>query len=838
MNIGNGAERRALIDKVWKSQAVKKAIGTGYLFDGNKLAWSLNDLREERRALVDLDQEQGRRPGREPNTFRFVIRKTKRLDLGVLQNFLDGRVSFDNSVLEAINFADHLLRETPTTNDKFITVKRQFFTRNSQKANLHSGVEALRGVYQSLRLAQHGKQGGRLVVNLDVAHSCFWTPQRLLHAIIARHNSRDPAGLVHQLRPIKDQFGETAPSPNFRVMERVFRKLTVVAIYTNQKPGSDKREWVIKRFLMMNAKEYLIEMRNKNTGEIESSQSLYDYFRLKYQHNLSHWQLPVVEMTKKGTVYPLELLHLQPFQRYLTKLDEKQTADMIKFAVSRPQQRMQATNEGKNALNWAGDPILKHFGLQVSSDMLKIKARLLKNPRIQFGGSQIDPGNRGRWDLRGKRFHSPNPNGLQSWGVGVFPGRGGVDQSIVNQFLASFVRAYQAHGGRISNPRPNIQVLPADAGVAVEKLFKTTGDAFKLRPQILIFIVPSKDSLVYHRVKKSCDCRYGVVSQVMQYAQVQKNNGQYISNVLMKVNAKLGGTTSQAIPNPAQGSKPFSKPTLIIGADVSHASPGSLAPSTAALTISLDKFGGRYAAAVQTNGQRVEMITEDNFRNMLAPLGRHWVQNIGGGRMPQHIYYFRDGVSEGQYQHVMRQEVPRIRAIMKEVGGDVDWSGTLTVVICSKRHHVRAYPEPRAADNNGNPQPGLLIEQGVTSPHEWDFYLYSHIALQGTSRPVHYTILQDQANHGPNQIQNMIYEHCYHYMRSTTSVSLFPAVYYAHLASNRAKAHEDTPFSDPSPTSSYKQNVKQVEAAPPPSEVPKLLPILNTTGMRYAMWYI
>ena len=94
---------------------------------------------------------------------------------------------------------------------------------------------------------------------------------------------------------------------------------------------------------------------------------------------------------------------------------------------------------------------------------------------------------------------------------------------------------------------------------------------------------------------------------------------------------------------------------------------------------------------------------------------------------------------------------------------------------------VRAFPGPGAGDQKGNPLPGCLIERDVTTPFEWDFYLYSHTALQGTARPVHYTILRDDANHEPNRIQNMIYEHCYQYMRSTTSVSMFPAVYYAHL---------------------------------------------------------
>lgn len=73
--------------------------------------------------------------------------------------------------------------------------------------------------------------------------------------------------------------------------------------------------------------------------------------------------------------------------------------------------------------------------------------------------------------------------------------------------------------------------------------------------------------------------------------------------------------------------------------------------------------------------------------------------------------------------------------------------------------------------------------------------LCSHSAIQGTARPVHYHVILDEANVPTNKFQAMIYQHCYQYMRSTTPVSLYPAVYYAHLASNRARAHEDAPHS-------------------------------------------
>lgn len=96
-----------------------------------------------------------------------------------------------------------------------------------------------------------------------------------------------------------------------------------------------------------------------------------------------------------------------------------------------------------------------------------------------------------------------------------------------------------------------------------------------------------------------------------------------------------------------------------------------------------------------------------------------------------------------------------------------------TVIIAEKRHHIRIFPERGlAADKNGNPVPGTLVDRDVTEPFGYDFYLNSHSAIQGTARPTHYTVIMDEEQMKPDQLQTMVYEHVYQYMRATTPVSL------------------------------------------------------------------
>ncbi|KAI9877191.1 MAG: hypothetical protein M1830_004561 [Pleopsidium flavum] len=826
--IGKGAEKRGLIKAVWESKAVQSKLGGGWIFDGNKLAWSGADMNTELSMVVDLDAERGR-PARaqNPNSHRVNIRKTGAVNLAALDVYLKGQMSFDNSVLEAINFLDHVLRETPSKN--LVAIKRSFFARTEERVRLGNGVEAMKGVYQSIRLAH----GNRLIVNLDVSNGTFWTESTLWTTVLAMTNSQD----IHQLEfKMKDVAKDLTANPVVWMdseARRELRRLKKVAFYVKHRGlEMESKLFYIAGFTKQNAKEYTFDVKDKNTGAITKDVSVYQYFQRRYNLMLQYWNLPLVETTKKGIVFPMECCIVAANQRYLYKLDENQTRLMIKFAVSRPAQRAQSIKNGLATLNWNQDPILNRYGIQISNKMLSTEARLLDAPKVQFDGQVETPGVSGRWDLKQKKFLHHNRTPLKSWGVCVLNnGQWRCNDVEAKNFIKRFIQTYISHGGQVENMNPALVGGINDEGKAVEAVWLAAGNQAKLRPQLLVFMVPNRSG--YLRIKKSCDCRYGVVSQVMNNKHVVAAMPQYMSNVCMKVNAKLGGTTARVqTPNNAP---PFAKPTLVIGADVSHAAPGSEQASMAAMTVSMDQYGARYAAACETNGYRVEMITTANIDSMLKPLLRHWVQNLNQGRFPEHIYYFRDGVSEGQYQHVLQQEVKDMRNMIK--GVNADWAGKFVVVVASKRHHIRFFPaDKKVGDQNLNPHPGTLVERDVTHPFEYDFYLNAHSAIQGTARPVHYHVLIDEIGLSPNQLHKLIYEHSYQYMRSTTPVSLFPAVYYAHLASNRARSHENIHASFQTPGSKPKHSTTSSEKMP--TEAPRLMPLSPEGNIFPEMWFI
>ena len=220
---------------------------------------------------------------------------------------------------------------------------------------------------------------------------------------------------------------------------------------------------------------------------------------------------------------------------------------MIRFAVSRPPQRRQAIQQGLAKLDWANDPYLKTYGMKINSTMLKTNARILEPPEPLFAkGVTAKPAFSGRWDLRGKVFLTPNDRPLKSWAIVVLnpqDRRPPLSQEQIQAFKKNFINLYRGHGGQVENMNPPVIDGVADEAKALEKAFMAAGNQVQMRPQMLMVILSNRSTEIYNRVKKNADCRWGVMSQCVQASNVVKNQPQYCSNVLMKFNCKLGGTT-------------------------------------------------------------------------------------------------------------------------------------------------------------------------------------------------------------------------------------------------------------------------------------------------------
>lgn len=154
---------------------------------------------------------------------------------------------------------------------------------------------------------------------------------------------------------------------------------------------------------------------------------------------------------------------------------------------------------------------------------------------------------------------------------------------------------------------------------------------------------------------------------------------------------------------------------------------------------------------------------------------------------PDRIIVFRDGVSEGQFDQVLFQELPRMKEAFKSLKS---YNPKLTIAICGKRHHTRFYPiKPENADRTSNTVAGTVVDQGVTAVYDFDFYLQAHAGLQGTVRATHYSVIFDENKFPADEIQQGANNVSYLWARATKSVSLIPPAYWADRACERGRQY-------------------------------------------------
>lgn len=138
---------------------------------------------------------------------------------------------------------------------------------------------------------------------------------------------------------------------------------------------------------------------------------------------------------------------------------------------------------------------------------------------------------------------------------------------------------------------------------------------------------------------------------------------------------------------------------------------------------------------------------------------------------------------------MIKEELPQIFEAFKRIDPkNARYHPTLSIVICGKRHNARFYPtDSEFADRNGNTRPGTVVDKGVTSMLDFDFYLQAHAGLQGTVKPTHYVVIYDESSLTADMVQQGVHAASYLYARATKAVSLVPPAYYADIVCEQAR---------------------------------------------------
>ena len=164
---------------------------------------------------------------------------------------------------------------------------------------------------------------------------------------------------------------------------------------------------------------------------------------------------------------------------------------------------------------------------------------------------------------------------------------------------------------------------------------------------------------------------------------------------------------------------------MYVGADLSHPAPGAtMQPSVVAVVASADDIPNRYFKEVyqqfrppQTRGESREHIV--SLKQIMKSLISQYTQHRGFP--PNAIVFYRDGISESEFDSVFDKELTSIREACVELSPV--YRPYLTYIVVSKRHHTKLYP----SKSDKNVPAGTVVDSSdITNPTKYDFYLCSH----------------------------------------------------------------------------------------------------------------
>ncbi|XP_013134926.1 PREDICTED: protein argonaute-2 isoform X2 [Papilio xuthus] len=694
--------------------------------------------------------------------FRVTIKWVAQVSLFALEEALEGRTR--QIPYDAILALDVVMRHLPSM--MYTPVGRSFFS--SPEGYYHplgGGREVWFGFHQSVRPSQW-----KMMLNIDVSATAFYKAQPVIEFMCE----------VLDIRDINDQRKPLTDSQRVKFTKEI-KGLKIEITHC----GTMKRKYRVCNVTRRPAQMQSFPLQLDNGQTVECTVA--KYFLDKYKMKLRYPHLPCLQVGQehKHTYLPLEVCNIVPGQRCIKKLTDMQTSTMIKATARSAPDREREINNLVRRANFNTDLYVKEFGLTISNNMMEVRGRVLPPPKLQYGGRVSSLGgqqalpNQGVWDMRGKQFFMGVE--IRVWAIACFAPQRTVREDALKNFTQQLQKISNDAGMPIIGQPCFCKY--ATGPDQVEPMFKYLKSTF-VQLQLVVVVLPGKTP-VYAEVKRVGDTVLGMATQCVQAKNVNKTSPQTLSNLCLKINVKLGGINSILVPSLRP--KVFNEPVIFLGVDVTHPPAGdNKKPSIAAVVGSMDAHPSRYAATVRVQQHRQEIVHE--MSSMVQELLIMFYKSTGGFK-PHRIIMYRDGISEGQFIHVLQHELTAVREACIKL--EAEYKPGITFIVVQKRHHTRLFcaDKKEQSGKSGNIPAGTTVDLGITHPTEFDFYLCSHQGIQGTSRPSHYHVLWDDNHFGSDELQCLTYQLCHTYVRCTRSVSIPAPAYYAHLVAFRARYH-------------------------------------------------
>ncbi|KAH8500288.1 hypothetical protein H0E87_015513 [Populus deltoides] len=776
-------------------------------YDGRKSLYTAGELPFAwKEFIIKLSDEEdvinGPKRARE---YKVVIKFVARANMYHLGQFLAGKRA--DAPQEALQILDIVLREL--SSKRYCPVGRSFFSPDIRAPQrLGDGLESWCGFYQSIRPTQMG-----LSLNIDMASAAFIEPLPVIE-FVAQLLGKDIFS-----RPLSD---------SDRV--KIKKGLRGVKVEVTHR-GSVRRKYRVSGLTSQPTRELVFPVDDNSTMK-----SVVEYFQEMYGFTIQHTHLPCLQVgnQKKASYLPMEACKIVEGQRYTKRLNERQITALLRVTCQRPRDRENDILQTVQHNAYDQDPYAKEFGIKISEKLASVEARILPAPWLKYhetGKEKDCLPQVGQWNMMNKKMI--NGMTVSRWACINFSRS--VQESVARGFCNELAQMCQVSGMEF-NSEPVIPIYnarPEHVEKALKHVYHASTNRTKGKElELLLAILPDNNGSLYGDLKRICETDLGLITQCCLSKHVFKISKQYLANLSLKINVKMGGRNTVLLDAISCRIPLVSDiPTIIFGADVTHPENGEdSSPSIAAVVASQDwPEVTKYAGLVCAQAHRQELI-QDLYKTWQDPVrgtvSGGMIRDLlisfrkATGQKPLRIIFYRDGVSEGQFYQVLLYEMDAIRKACASL--EPNYQPPVTFIVVQKRHHTRLFAnnhrDRNSTDKSGNILPGTVVDSKICHPTEFDFYLCSHAGIQavmvrwflflgmsipllslmcsaqmtkGTSRPAHYHVLWDENNFTADGIQSLTNNLCYTYARCTRSVSVVPPAYYAHLAAFRARFYTE-----------------------------------------------
>ncbi|PHU13864.1 Protein argonaute 10 [Capsicum chinense] len=534
-------------------------------YDGRKSLYTAGELpfkwKEFTIKLIDEDDViNGPKRERE---YKVVIKFVARANLHHLGQFLAGKRA--DGPKEALQILDIVLRELSIK--RYCPVGRSFFSPDIRKPQpLGDGLEAWCGFYQSIRPTQMG-----LSLNIDMASAAFIEALPVIE-FVAQLLGKDVSS-----RPLSD---------SDRV--KIKKALRGVKVEVTHR-GNVRRKYRVSGLTSQPTRELVFPVDDNLTMK-----SVVEYFQEMYGFTIKNTHLPCLQVgnQKKANYLPMEACKIVEGQRYTKRLSEKQITSLLKVTCQRPRDRENSILQTVQHNDYNEDPYAKEFGIKISEKQASVEARVLPAPWLKYhetGKEKDCLPQVGQWNMMNKKMI--NGMTVSRWACINFSRS--VQESIARGFCNELAQMCQVSGMEF-NPEPIIPIFmarPDQVEKALKHVYHSCVNKLKGKElELLLVILPDNNGSLYGDVKRICETDLGLITQCCLTKHVFKISKQYLANVSLKINVKMGGRNTVLLDAISCRIPLVSDiPTIIFGADVTHPENGEdSSPSIAAACASLE----------------------------------------------------------------------------------------------------------------------------------------------------------------------------------------------------------------------------------------------------------